>query len=169
MFTEPTVFVLGAGASWHYGYPTGEDLTPKVIEKAENLAKFFTRGWDESSPHIPAYARRNYQPSEPPKAEMWTEAAREASALAARLKIVNPPVIDYFLADNPDLHDIGRLAIAMVIFDCERHYHASHGKSLSDLAVIGACMVDLRPKEKGRSFRPGLFISVMLRTLRQRQ
>jgi hypothetical protein len=36
-------------------------------------------------------------------------------------------VIDYFLAQNPDLHDIGRLAIAMVIFDCEREYHTCQG------------------------------------------
>jgi hypothetical protein len=32
MFRVPTVFILGAGASWHYGYPTGEDLVKMVIE-----------------------------------------------------------------------------------------------------------------------------------------
>lgn len=26
MFRVPTVFILGAGASWHDGYPTGEEL-----------------------------------------------------------------------------------------------------------------------------------------------
>jgi hypothetical protein len=36
------------------------------------------------------------------------------------LERVNPTLIDYFLSQNSDLHDIGRLAIAMVIFDCER-------------------------------------------------
>jgi hypothetical protein len=34
MFTTKTVFILGAGASWHYGYPTGEGLVKKVVEKA---------------------------------------------------------------------------------------------------------------------------------------
>jgi len=34
MFTSETVFVLGAGASWHYGYPTGEGLVKKVVQKA---------------------------------------------------------------------------------------------------------------------------------------
>jgi hypothetical protein len=35
MFTKNTVFILGAGASWHYGYPTGEELVKKVIQKAD--------------------------------------------------------------------------------------------------------------------------------------
>jgi hypothetical protein len=32
--SNSTVFILGAGASWHYGYPTGETLVEKVKEKA---------------------------------------------------------------------------------------------------------------------------------------
>jgi hypothetical protein len=43
MFTDknPTVFILGAGASWHYGYPTGEKLVQKVIEKAKCASTYF--------------------------------------------------------------------------------------------------------------------------------
>src|SRR6202022_1873931 len=37
MFRTPTVFILGAGASWHYGYPTGEELVKKVSETAKGL------------------------------------------------------------------------------------------------------------------------------------
>jgi len=40
MILTPTVFVLGAGASWHYGYPTGEKLVDRVIEMAERLRAF---------------------------------------------------------------------------------------------------------------------------------
>jgi hypothetical protein len=36
-----TVFILGAGASWHYGYPTGEELTKKVIAKARTAVDYF--------------------------------------------------------------------------------------------------------------------------------
>jgi hypothetical protein len=35
MFTNKTVFILGAGASWHYGYPTGEELVKQVIKRCE--------------------------------------------------------------------------------------------------------------------------------------
>jgi hypothetical protein len=31
VFEVPTVLVLGAGASWHYGYPLGEELIDKII------------------------------------------------------------------------------------------------------------------------------------------
>jgi hypothetical protein len=37
-----TVFILGAGASWHYGYPTGEELVKKVIAKARTAAAHFS-------------------------------------------------------------------------------------------------------------------------------
>jgi hypothetical protein len=32
LFIEPTVIVLGAGASVEYGFPTGSQLVRKVIE-----------------------------------------------------------------------------------------------------------------------------------------
>jgi len=34
MFDAKTVFILGAGASWHYGYPIWEDLVRRVKNKA---------------------------------------------------------------------------------------------------------------------------------------
>src|ERR1035437_10106128 len=41
MFDEQraTVFILGAGASWHYGYPTGEKLIKLVANKAARHAR----------------------------------------------------------------------------------------------------------------------------------
>jgi hypothetical protein len=40
MFKEKTVFVLGAGASWHYGYPTGERLVEDVIRCTARYQQF---------------------------------------------------------------------------------------------------------------------------------
>jgi hypothetical protein len=40
MFKNSTVFVLGAGASWHYGYPTGEGLVDQVVSFAQRFAKY---------------------------------------------------------------------------------------------------------------------------------
>ena len=37
MFKKKTLFVLGAGASWHYGYPTGEELVVEVQALAKRL------------------------------------------------------------------------------------------------------------------------------------
>jgi hypothetical protein len=39
MYSEETVFVIGAGASWHYGYPTGAALIDQMISWANLLSK----------------------------------------------------------------------------------------------------------------------------------
>jgi hypothetical protein len=40
MFDRPTVFVLGAGASWHFGYPIGEELLSRVMMPSTEFADF---------------------------------------------------------------------------------------------------------------------------------
>lgn len=37
MITEPTLFIIGAGASAPYGYPTGEQLKNAIINQEPNL------------------------------------------------------------------------------------------------------------------------------------
>jgi hypothetical protein len=37
VITQPTVLVLGAGASADYGYPTGQELKNQVIELLDSL------------------------------------------------------------------------------------------------------------------------------------
>jgi len=46
-------------------------------------------------------------------------------SLIDRLVAVNPPVIDYFLGQNEDLRDIGRLMIAWSILERESFYEAT--------------------------------------------
>lgn len=48
MFKAKTVIILGAGASWHYGYPTGEELVKLVIDKARIATNYF-RGYSSSA------------------------------------------------------------------------------------------------------------------------
>ncbi|MFZ0694695.1 MAG: hypothetical protein WAN51_11195 [Alphaproteobacteria bacterium] len=52
----------------------------------------------------------------------WLSAHQESVALVERLQHVNPPLIDYFLGQNRDLGDIGKLMIAWVIFECAGIY-----------------------------------------------
>lgn len=67
MFTKPTVFILGAGASCHYGYPTGNDLVRQVGQRArkfaQNIDNFYNKATSEYiilgqnivSSHAPEY------------------------------------------------------------------------------------------------------------------
>lgn len=131
MFNVPTVFILGAGASWHYGYPTGEGLVTLVAEKARDLARFFQQSAACTSPYLPGYVTRTVRGADRLSSEdhrrLWHNAQVEAEQLAERLSKVNPTVIDYFLAQNDDLHAIGKLAIAMVLFSCESAYRSAGG------------------------------------------
>ena len=122
-----TVFILGAGASWHYGYPTGEELVKKVTAKARLAANHFATVLNSPANGVvirPQYIMRNSPDPVPAngltgmRAE-WQAAIDECNDLVSRLTSVDPLVIDYFLGQNPHLGDIGKFCIAWVLLECE--------------------------------------------------
>jgi hypothetical protein len=124
MFAKPTVFILGAGASWHYGYPTGENLVEQVIQKSRDLASFCRYSKENNNAHFPEYVRNKLMAdnSAVDLDHAWQRVHDECVDLAKRLIEANPPVIDYFLGQNPRLWAIGKLMIAFVILECEAKY-----------------------------------------------
>lgn len=127
MFKQPTVFILGAGASWHYGYPTGETLVQKVIEKATIALDYFEHSIKVGNSERPQFIV-DTQGDEERLSTKWTKAAEECRKLKSGLEQVNPLVIDYYLGWNPDFQNIGRLLIAWVILECECY---SSGKNIN--------------------------------------
>lgn len=136
MFNAKTVFILGAGASCHYGYPTGEELVSRVRKKASTTWTYF----DEASMNLgavtvrPDYVKRN-NPDMPTNGttglrEQMREAMNECKQLAQRLRYVEPLVIDYFIGQNRPLEDIAKLLIAWEIMECEAtsENRASHNQ-----------------------------------------
>jgi hypothetical protein len=123
MFTNKTVFILGAGASWHYGYPTGEELVKKVIKISQEVAGFFADSATRRNAYVPKFvAQKSASHSDQDLPAAWSAAQRECDALSKRLQHVNPPLIDYFLGQNRDLRDVGKLMIAWVILECAGIY-----------------------------------------------
>jgi hypothetical protein len=124
MFQKRTVIITGAGASWHYGYPTGETLVQRVIEKAKIASEFFKGTAEASIPNALViqpnfFSRYPSTPGGLPDIRNnWFTAANECSELAKRLTQVRPLVIDYFLGQNESLREIGKLMIAWVIREC---------------------------------------------------
>jgi hypothetical protein len=127
MFDKKTVFILGAGASWHYGYPTGEQLIKRVMDKSRIAEDYFQTAAKFGG--TPAMYRPNYimrsAPGQMPSngtdgvIAQWIAAADECGLLREKLHFVDPLVIDYFLGQNPELSDIGKLLIAWVLLECE--------------------------------------------------
>jgi hypothetical protein len=118
MFINNTVFILGAGASWHYGYPTGEALVEKIIQKATIVARYLEHSLRVNHTERPVYIVEDHKPDADLQTQ-WQLALKNCQKLKAGLEQVNPLVIDYYLGWNPDLQKLGRLLIAWVILECE--------------------------------------------------
>lgn len=117
MFQDKTVFILGAGASWHYGYPTGEELINNVLEKAALAAGYF-REYSGYSHITPEFVKSlNPIVGETSRRDAWFKALQHCEEFVRRLRAIDPPVIDYFLGQNSHLEAIGRLLIAWVILE----------------------------------------------------
>jgi hypothetical protein len=126
MFKAKTVMILGAGASWHYGYPTGEELVKRVIAKATTVARYFNDYVNNSQAILQNRPRivSGDDPTMPKDGnaglrKQWEAAIKKCQALVERLNAADPLVIDYFIDHNRDLEDIAMLCIAWVILERE--------------------------------------------------
>jgi hypothetical protein len=151
MFANKTVFILGAGASWHYSYPTGEDLVTIVIDKAEYLAAEFREmqkfvGQTQSLPTQLILERAGDSPSLEGMRQACGEIAEECMDLAQRLKQVRPLVIDYFLGQNPKLQKIGKLLIAWAILECEAFDLKDLGNDNRRVILVNSPFTDERAR-----------------------
>jgi hypothetical protein len=95
MINRPTVLILGAGASAHLGYPTGNILVEKILKALDN----------HSSPEMPLF--ENFG---------WTTKAlefKEALSFSSRSSV------DAFLEHRAEYIDVGKLAIAQQLIKSE--------------------------------------------------
>jgi hypothetical protein len=92
MIDNSTVFVLGAGASWHYGYPTRDDLVSQVIEMAERFSTYCKRRIDSHQvvQVIPKYVEQRIDSSKGSGGaiEGWRTVDRECQLLIKRLALL---------------------------------------------------------------------------------
>jgi hypothetical protein len=124
MFKQQTVFITGAGASWHYGYPTGERLVLEVIDLTKRYKSYcesrVAAGVNvDAMPHHLLAKVKVITPQA--FISVWQEEIAECSQLIDRLQHMEPLVIDYFLGWNPPLHDLGRMMIAGSLLERESH------------------------------------------------
>ena len=114
MISEPTVFVLGAGASCPYGFPSGIGLRADIISSFCDQYQHYM----ESDPNLERYSAQ-----ESNKAKKFTDTFKKSSTKS----------IDLFLARNPEFEDIGKMAIALIILKAE--YNSKFRESMKDRSL----------------------------------
>lgn len=127
MFTQPTVLILGAGASWHYGYPTGEDLVEMIVTKLEDWQGAIDSKEQRFSFDRDFYLNylaisKDFQslPQELTEYIKKLNILRQAIKPAAELlKSIDPINIDVFLQQNKQYEPIIKIAISTLLFECE--------------------------------------------------
>ena len=125
MIRSNTVFILGAGASCHYGYPTGEGLVDKVILLAEKIGDYANLKSNAPISHpIPSYIRSRIEGTQHVGAigNAWKDVYTDCCSLVNRLQTIRPLLIDHFLAWNSGLQEIGKLVISASIIESERDW-----------------------------------------------
>jgi len=95
MIKQPTVFVLGAGASYPYGFPTGDGLVDEIIELTQQ---------------------------DPPNNIFLANGCSTDDVRCFGLDLASSHAssVDAFLEHRPDFLKIGKLAIAMALIPKER-------------------------------------------------
>src|SRR5882672_4481138 len=102
MFSKNTVLVLGAGASCHYGYPTGERLIDKILYNIKQR-NFSYKGIGDDRKK-PLYDQQEHYKS-----------------LYDQLEFYDPLSIDSFLSQflEQKMVDAGKVMIAYEILESE--------------------------------------------------
>lgn len=110
MIEEPTLFILGAGASLPYAYPTGVQLRELIIKQFyKNYDSLLNS--DKSSDHIPIVPELD-------KANKFVKVFNAAPLYS----------IDKFLSLSPSFKYIGKIAITQQIFKCEEKSERIEGE-----------------------------------------
>ena len=107
MIERPTVFILGAGASCDYNFPSGRDLIFKIAEGARK--------------------RHMFQVVRDETDWMGFDIA-EVIKCAEELVASELPSVDLFLENRPEYQQIGKALIARELISCENPLQFRRGK-----------------------------------------
>ncbi|MDP8212247.1 MAG: hypothetical protein P9X22_03015 [Candidatus Zapsychrus exili] len=102
MFLEKTVFILGAGASVPYSYPTGFRLNEEIKSLLANFPESPQHCSKEMLEHFIFFNKLGYKPND---LKNFDEALRDSARYS----------IDKFLEKRKDCLELGKILIAYVL------------------------------------------------------
>ena len=104
MITESTVFILGAGSSWPYGYPTGLELRHFICNNFPSIVRSYLNQSDEF------FSKKIIE-----------KTVYDANEFAEIFFKSSTSSIDLFLESSHNFSEIGRIAILCAIFFAEKN------------------------------------------------
>jgi hypothetical protein len=113
MFNKPTVLIIGAGASAEFNMPVGADLMGRIG------AAVNSGGEGQISDEL--LARRIQECLGPEHAERLLRYGPRLTAVISQFVSMDEAL--HFLSAEPDIVELGKLAIAHEIMKAERHSH----------------------------------------------
>ena len=119
MFTKPTVFVLGAGVSVPFGFPSGDKLLQILSGKVNTKTD---SNWQETLRLHEKVVQLLKAIPEHPNSTLDSDMV---DRFVTSLKAADPPSIDTWLTHHKEYNELGKVAIATII----SHFEA---KSKSD-------------------------------------
>ncbi|MFN7902014.1 MAG: SIR2 family protein [Holosporales bacterium] len=133
MLKNKTTLILGAGASYHYGFPTGETLIREVCEEAKKFINLIEASKIPQHPFannftFQCFSNIYHGDTSPLPGghykhdERRNKAAvlqQEISTISEKIISLDPLNIDTFLRDQPSLQKIGTFLITLVLLKCE--------------------------------------------------
>lgn len=102
MIDEPTVFILGAGASIPYGFPSGKNLRKSICNDFCRRYKAYLKKTENSNNRA-------------------TRLLDEAEKFVGRFSSSSNKSIDLFLSRNTEFLEVGKRAILLNILDAEQN------------------------------------------------
>lgn len=102
MISVPTVFILGAGASIDYGFPSGKELVEEISRPINVMGHLDPRDNTITSKELLKYGM------EP-----------EAYSVFQNQLVESRLSVDAFIENRPQFNEIGRKAIAITLLKCE--------------------------------------------------
>jgi len=119
MINQKTVFILGAGSSYPYGYPLGEQLRIEICERFP----MDYQNWLENAPKIPELRRSEEE------IKLMVQFAHD---FVQKFDDSHTKSIDLFLAGNKDFERLGKLAIIFRILFAEHDSDFGHRSKIPD-------------------------------------
>ncbi|MFN7901399.1 MAG: hypothetical protein ACK5O1_01010 [Holosporales bacterium] len=114
MFDKQTVLILGAGASCHYGYPTGEELVERIIERTKDVEYEVEKDVAKKNRLSPP----SHQDRRSCDLGLYAEYVNLLGELRQLLESLHPLNIDSFLLYNERYAPLAKTLIADILLEC---------------------------------------------------